>query len=147
MDDPRIPPIELDKEQLQRAAKKGCGCGILLLIGIFLLAGLGPYTDFLWYAHDVRHPEVISTAYGTQGTLFVIGFIASLLAFYFSLSTALRLNMVFFDRPVTIGQRIVTNAMGWVQDRGQVIVKLASVVIAFLSGSSLAGEWQTWLLS
>ena len=147
MDPNRFPPIEMDPEQVRKVARRGCGCGVLLLIGIFTLSMLGPYTDYLWFLHDVRHPEVLTIGYATQGTLFVIGFVVALASLYFSLRAALKQSIVYFDRPVTIGERIVTNAMGWVQDKGSIVVKIASVVFALFSGMSLGGEWQTWLLS
>lgn len=147
MDSNGIPPIELDPAKVRQVAKRGCGCGLVLLAAIFLLAGLKPYTDYLWFAHDARHPEVMTIGYGTQGTLFVIGFVVSLLAFYFSLRTALNQSMVYFDRPVNFGEKIVTNAMGWLQTSGVTLVKVLSVIFALFSGASLAGHWQVWLLS
>ncbi len=147
MDQNGIPPIELDPAKVRQVARRGCGCGVVLLVVIFLMAALKPYTDYLWFAHDARHPEVMTIGYGTQGTLFVIGFVISLLAFYFSLRTALNQSMVYFDRPVNFGQRIVTNAMGWLQTSGVTLVKVVSVVFALFSGASLAGHWQSWLLS
>ncbi len=147
MDPNRIPPIELDPAAVRVAARRGCGCGVIFLLGFLLLAALRPYTEYLWYAHDIRHPEVITVGYATQGTLFAIGFVISLLAFYFSLKIALNQSMVYFDRPLSFGQRIVTNAMGWIQTQGLLLVKVASVLFAIFSGLSLAGNWQAWLLS
>lgn len=147
MDPNQIPRIELDPAMVQKVAKRGCGCGLFLLLGIFILAGLQPYTDYLWFAHDVRHPEVMTVGYGAQGTLFVIGFVVSLVAFYFSLRTALNQSMIYFDRPISFGQQIVTNAMGWIQTKGMTIVKVASLIFALFSGFSLASNWKSWLLS
>src|SRR5688500_9417351 len=109
MDGHRIPPIEIDPALLRKTARRGCGCGLFVLIAIFLLSGLKPYTDYLWFAHDIGHPEVMTVGYGAQGTLFLIGFVVSLGVFYFSLRTALQQSMIYFDRPISIGQRIVTN--------------------------------------
>jgi uncharacterized membrane protein (UPF0182 family) len=147
MDPNRIPSLEIDPEQMEKIVRRGCGCGLLLFGVILFLSAFGPYTEYLWYVHDVRHPEVLTTGYGAQGTLFSIGFILSLAVFYFSLRTALKQSLVYFDRPVSFGQRIVTNAMGWVQSKGTTIVKIASVVFGLFSGFGLSGEWQTWLLS
>lgn len=147
MDANRIPPIEIDPVKLRSAARRGCGCGIFVLIAFFLLSGLKPYTDYLWFAHDIGHPEVMTVGYGAQGTLFVIGFVISLAVFYFSLRTVLQQSMVYFDRPVSIGQKIVTNAMGWIQTQGMSLVKVVSVIFALFSAFGLASGWQAWLLS
>ncbi|MBC8065158.1 MAG: UPF0182 family protein [Chlorobia bacterium] len=147
MDPNRLPPIELDPAKVRMVARRGCGCGLFLFVFIFLLGALGPYTDYLWFKHDVQHPEVMTIGYGTQSTLFLIGFVVSLSAFYFSLRVALKQSMVYFDRPISFGQKIVTNAMGWIQEKGTTIVKVIAVIFALFSGFSLAGEWQTWLLS
>jgi uncharacterized membrane protein (UPF0182 family) len=119
----------------------------VFLVAVLLLSTLGPYTEYQWVLHDIRHPEVLTIGYGAQGTLFLIGFVISLLAFYFSLRVALKQSMVYFDRPVTIGQRIVTNAMGWVQDQGSKWVKVAATIFALFSGFGIGAEWKTWLLA
>jgi len=113
-----IPPrIEIDPKKLQKGARAGCGCVTILLVLVVILAAFAPYTEFLWYTHDVRHPEVLTLAYSTQGTLFTFSFIVSLCVFYFSLKTAFQQSMVFLDRPSSMGQRIVTNAMTMVRER------------------------------
>ncbi len=147
MDPNQIPQIQIDPAQLKTVARRGCGCGTFLLVVIFLLSALGPYADYLWFVHDVKHPEVVTIGYGAQGSLFLIGFVISLTAFYWSLRTALKQSMVYFDRPINFGQRVVTNAMGWIQEKGSTLVKVASVIFALFSAFSLASEWKTWLLS
>jgi uncharacterized membrane protein (UPF0182 family) len=139
--------IHFDPEKAKIAAKRGCGCFVFIIFGFLLLAAVGPYTEYLWFAHDVRHPEVMATAYGTQGSLFLIGFLATLGSVYFSLRTALNQSMIFFDRPITLGQKIITNAMGWVQNKGKIFTKVAALVLSIFSGLGFSGEWNTFLLS
>ena len=143
-----IPPrIEIDPKKLQKGARAGCGCVTILLVLVVILAAFAPYTEFLWYTHDVRHPEVLTLAYSTQGTLFTFSFIVSLCVFYFSLKTAFQQSMVFLDRPSSMGQRIVTNAMTMVRERGLTLVKIIAPIFALFTASSFAGEWQKWLVS
>ena len=56
------------------AVKRMSGCAIALLgvlgVGFISLTMAGPYTDFMWFAHDVRHPEVFNKGYETEGLLF-----------------------------------------------------------------------------
>src|SRR5688572_2068877 len=81
---------ELDPEALKKQARFGCGCLVIVGLLILIMAAVGPYTDFLWFAHDARHPAVFTTAYVVKGQLFVAAFIPVLLIFYFSLSKALK---------------------------------------------------------
>jgi len=147
MDPNGAPHIQIDAETLRKTTRGGCGCGIGILILVILLSAIGPYTEYLWYKHDIGHPEVMTIRYGSQGTLFVFGFLISLGVFYLSLRTALNQSMIFFDRPITLGQRIITNAMGWVQDRGSNLIKIIATVFALFSGLGFSAEWQTMLLS
>lgn len=146
--DPGVPPrIEIDPKALRRGIRFGCGFGIVLLVAFFVLGTLGPYTEYLWYAHDVRHPEVLTLGYSTRGTLFVASFIVSLCAIYFSLRMAFKQSLIFLDRPNTMGQKIVTRAMDWVHRQGLTLVKIVAPIFAFFSALGFSNEWMTWLLS
>lgn len=143
-----IPPrIEIDPKLLRKGARGGCGCGILLLVVVFILASFGPYTEYLWYAHDVRHPEVLTLGYSTRGTLFVASFIVSLCAIYFSLRTAFKQSLIYLQRPSSMQQQLVNMALNWVQKKGLIVVKIAAPIFAFFSATAFSNEWKSWLLS
>jgi len=141
------PRIELDPKMVRKGVRGGCGCGIAILVLLTLISGLAPYTEYLWYAHDVRHPEVLTLAYSSRGTLFTISFVLALCVLYFSLRMAFQQSLVYLERPTTVRQQMVNHVLGWVQERGLLVVKLVSPVIAFVSATSFSGEWQAWLLS
>lgn len=123
------------------------GLGGILLLGLLTLIGVQPYTDFLWFVHDVRHPEVFTLALSTEGTLFAIAFVLELLLFYFSFTKALGVTMVYFREPATVGEAVIANAIRWIQQHGHTVVKVAAVAFAFLGAVGFATEWNTWLLA
>jgi len=139
--------VDIDPKLVRKGMRGGCGCGVFLLVVAFALASLGPYTEYLWYAHDVRHPEVLTLGYSTRGTLFVASFVVSLCAIYFSLRTAFKQSLIYLQRPSSVQQQIVNMALNWVQQRGIIVVKVAAPIFAFFSATAFSNEWQSWLLS
>src|SRR4026209_596828 len=77
------------------------GCATILIVLFLFLAGLRPYTDFLWFAHDAQHPEVFTLAYKTKGMLFLIAFVVALVLYAFSFIKALGVTMVYLREPQT----------------------------------------------
>ena len=71
------------------------GCGGLLVLAFLFLVCLRPYTDFLWYSQDVRHPEVFTLAYSTKGVLFLFAFVVAVAIYAFSFTKALGVTMVY----------------------------------------------------
>jgi uncharacterized membrane protein (UPF0182 family) len=138
---------EVDPASLRRA-----GRGLLIVGGLFVLflivsASLVPSTEFLWFLHDARHPEVFTTAYSARGTLFAASFFISWIVLYGNLKLALNQTMVFLEAPSSRGQLIVTNAIGFVQSRGATLVRFGAPVLAFFSALDFGNEWSTWLLA
>jgi uncharacterized membrane protein (UPF0182 family) len=113
---------------------------------LMLIACAGPYTEFLWFKEDARHPEVFAKIYETKGYLFIGAFAASLILVYISLSRALKVSMVFLDKPATVQEMVVSRVLGFVQLHGDMVTKIASVIIAFFIGLSFSGEWNSFLL-
>src|SRR6185503_20610152 len=89
------------------------GCATILIVLFLFLAGLRPYTDFLWFAHDARHPEVFTLAYKTNGMLFLIAFVIALALYAFSFIKALGVTMVYFREPQTMGEAAIAKALAW----------------------------------
>ena len=123
------------------------GCATVLIVLFLFLVGLRPFTDYLWFAHDARHPEVFTLAYKTKGSLFLIAFIVALALYAFSFIKALGVTMVYFREPQTMGEAAIAKALAWIQTHGPVVVKIAAVALAFFAALGFSGEWQTWLLS
>lgn len=119
--------------------------GVVIAL-VVLIASFGPYTEYLWFLQDARQPQVFAKMYETQGLLFVVGFIAALCIFYFNLRRALKLSMVYLDRPATVSEVLVSRGLGAVQQYGPTITKIAATLLALLYGSGLAHEWNTYLL-
>ncbi len=137
-----------EEAQAIRNATRIGGClGLLVLFGVVVLATLTPYTEYLWYAHDARRPDVFSIGYETRGMLFLASLVVGWIVLYFSLRQALRLSLVYLRTPGNYGEALVGNAMTWVQAKGAVVVRFAAPVLAFLGALEFANEWNTLLLS
>src|SRR2546423_295376 len=131
----------------RRASRFGIFILFVVIAFIIVLGSLGPYTEYLWFQQDARHPQVFSRLYETKGLLFLIGFLVSLVVFYFNLSRAVKLSMVFLDRPSTVSQVLVSRALGTVQQFGPIITKVGALVLAIFYGTGFSNEWNTYLLS
>ena len=138
---------DIDPASLRRFVRFASIAGILLLIFVFVTATLAPYTEYLWYLHDARHPEIFDKSYSTRGLLFVVSFFVGWLVLYANLRRALTLTMVFLDSPGSRGQQLVTNAISFVQTRGATLVRFAAPILAVLSALTFGNEWSTYLLA
>src|SRR6187549_320593 len=96
------------------------GCGAIALLVFLFLAGLRPFTDYLWFLHDAKHPEVFTLAYKTKVLLFLVAFVAALTLYAFSFIKALGVTMVYFREPQTLGEAAIAKAMAWIQTHGPV---------------------------
>jgi uncharacterized protein len=138
---------ELDPAMTRRAFRLGGIIGLLLLFAVVLMSAILPYTEYLWYAHDAREPGVFTTAYLARGQLFIASFFVAWIVLYFSLRKALGVSLIYLKRPETYGELMVTSAFDFVQARGQLVIRLASPVIAFLFASTFSREWGSYLLA
>lgn len=136
---------ELNGPDRAAAGRLGCGCLAVALAAVFLLASVVPYTDFLWFAHDVRRPEVFTLAYATRGQLFSIAFVVAVALLYANLRRATSVVALYAEQPETPGQLMVANALSWVQSRSRWFLKVVSVVVAFFYALAFSGEWLTFL--
>jgi uncharacterized membrane protein (UPF0182 family) len=150
------PPFESIFENIRRdvdpAAVRRATRFLLTIVGLFVLfvvvsGALVPSTEYLWFLHDARHPDVFTKAYQARGLLFSISFVVGWLFLYFNLKVAFNQTMVFLDAPSSAGARLVTNAISFVQTRGKVFVRFGAPIIAFFSALDFGNEWSTWLLA
>jgi uncharacterized protein len=137
----------IDPKSVKRVARIAAAVGILLFLFVFISAGIGPYTEYLWFLHDARHPEVFDRAYSTRGLLFGVSFVVGWVVLYANLRRALTLTMIFLDSPASKGQQLVTNAISAIQTRGAGLVRVVAPVLAFLSALAFGNEWSTYLLA
>lgn len=125
------------------------GCSILGLVAlaIVLLAAINPYTDYLWYTHDARQPQVYLTAYAMRGKLFLVGFVVALVVLLFNLGKALKISVVYDKVPQTPAEMFLSNAVAYVQNNTGKVSKMLSVGLALLFGLSLQTAWNAALLA
>ncbi len=121
---------------------------ILVLILLFVvMPSIGPYTQYLWYKEDARHPQVFWLLYQTKSILFAGFFVVSLAIIYINVARALKISTVYSDRPTTVSEVLVSRLLEVMKQHGQLIGKIASVVIAFLLSAEFSDEWMTFLRS
>ncbi|MCX7798877.1 MAG: UPF0182 family protein [Fimbriimonadales bacterium] len=138
---------ELTAPDRKVAARFGCGCLAIALVAVLVLASVVPYTDYLWFVHDAKRPEVFSLAYATRGQLFAIAFVVATFFLYWNLRRAASVMAVYAHQPETPGQLMVANALAWIQGRSSWFLKLLAVAIGALFGLAFSSEWLTYLTS
>ncbi len=145
--DPGSQRIQIDPAQLKRVAKTGRLLLITGLVVALLFACVVPYTDFLWYAHDARHPDVFETSYGTRALLLLVSFLLTWALLYWNIRKALKVSLIFLKAPEAGGQALLSGAIDWITRRGAVLVMVVAPFLAFLLSTGFAGEWNTMLLA
>ncbi|MDR3691943.1 MAG: UPF0182 family protein [Fimbriimonas sp.] len=145
--DPGSYRIQIDPLQMKRALRRGRAIAIIALIVVAFLTCVVPYTDFLWYAHDARHPDVFEVSYGTRATLLLVAFVSTWAVLYWNVRKALKVSLIFLNAPENRGQAMLSNAIDWVTRQGSVIVMVGAPILAFLLATGLSGEWNTLLMA
>lgn len=130
---------------VRRAVRVGIGVLVLLLVGSCGMSSVKPYTDYLWYAHDIRHPEVFSTAYSVRAMLFGTSLAIGWAMLYANLSRALGLTLVFVKAPENPAMAALANLIQWIQRRGRNVLWYGAPAIAFFAAVGFSGEWDTYL--
>lgn len=130
-----------------RQMRIGCGLGLAVLFIVLLSGMVTPYTDYLWFVHDARHPDVYLTALTVRGRLFIVAFVVALAMIYLNLSRALRGTTVYARVPSTPAEMMLSNAVTYVQHNTGKVAKGASTVLAVLFGLAMQSEWNTLLLA
>ncbi|HVT11023.1 MAG TPA: UPF0182 family protein [Fimbriimonadaceae bacterium] len=137
----------ISEKEKRRAIRWGVIVLLLLVFFVVILGTLSPYVDYLWYAHDVRQPQVFTLAYETKGILFLPAFFVAWGLLHFSLKRAFRLSLIYIENPASTGEVLISNALHFVQDRGWNFVRILAPVVAFFSASGFSNEWSTFLLA
>lgn len=138
---------ELDPAMVKKAVRTG-GCLLaIVLVSVVVLALVVPYTEFLWFKHDARAPQVFTRGYGIRSTLLLVSFLAGWGMLYFNLRKALNQSLVYLRTPESRGQILISHALTWVQTRGSDAVRFGAPILAFLSALGFANEWNTFLLA
>ncbi len=132
--------------QVRKALRTGLIVFGILIALFFVLGLVRPYTDYLWYAHDVRQPQVFSTMYDARGLLFTCSFVVSVAMIYGNLRRALSVTLVYLRRPESSGQLVIGNAIQWVQQQGRSVVRIGAPIFAFFTAIGFSNEWNTFLL-
>ncbi len=134
-----------EQKAVRKASKAGIGCLSLIVLIIAFLSMLRPYTDFLWYTHDARQPEVFTLAYATKGFLFSAAFVFAVAFVYLNLKKAFKVSPVYDRVPETSTEQMLAQIFDRVQTRTW-IPKVASLVLGLLYAGAFSGEWQSYLL-
>ncbi len=140
-------PPELDPAQVRRALRIGRLLLILIVLAVLGSAAVVPYTNFLWFKHDARQPEVFSTAYEARSLLFTSSFVFAWLLLWGSLHRALSVTLVFLKVPDNVGEKLLSNALTFVQVKGSGFVRWVAPIFALFVALGFANEWNTLLLA
>ncbi|GAA3105280.1 UPF0182 protein [Streptosporangium carneum] len=107
----------------------------------FLFAGI--YTDYLWY-DSVDYTAVFSSVVVTQILLFIVGVVVMVGLVGGNMLLAYRVRPMF--GPGMFGGASGADRYRMALDPHRKLIFLIGVgVLALFSGSSLAGQWKTWL--
>jgi len=136
----------MDMAQVRRAARVGMFVLIVLAVSSVILGALKPYTEYLWFSHDVRQPQVFTTGYETRGWLFIAVFFIAWGMLYGNLKRAFGATMVYLSAPSSTGQALIGNAVNWLQRKGDRLVWFGAPAFAFFTALGFSNEWNTFLL-
>ncbi len=145
--DPGSYRIQVDPIQMKKAIDRGRVFAVIGIIIFALLSCVVPYTDFLWYAHDARHPDVFEVSYGSRAVILLTAFVGSWAFLYWNIRKALKVSLIFLNTPDNRSQAMLSNAIDWITRRGGAVVLVVAPILAFLMATGLAGEWNTYLLA
>lgn len=133
-----------------RQVKQAFGVGRFVILVVVVLAAffssIGPATEWLWYQHDVRQPQVIGVAYATRGTLFSVTFFIVWGFVWLNLRQALNVTLVYLRSPVG-PDAAIANLVAWLQAQGSKVVRIAAPLLAFSVASGFSNEWNKLLLA
>jgi uncharacterized membrane protein (UPF0182 family) len=138
---------DADAKRVRRAMGIGRWITWFLVAIVVLLGSVRPYTDFLWYGHDLRQLELFNATYKSRGLLFVFSFVITLAFVYFNVRQALRATLVYLRSPDTPGQAALANLITWLQTSSGKLARVLAPVFALVTALGFANEWNTFLLA
>jgi uncharacterized membrane protein (UPF0182 family) len=136
---------EFDPRTVRRVTRTLSWTLVLLAVVVVGTGLIIPYTEWLWFRDDVRQPGVFSIGYAARGQLLLLGWLPTWALLHWSLSRALKTSMVYLDRPNTLGQVLLSNAVAVVQRKGPALVRNLSPLIGFFAGIWLSNHWTAFL--
>ncbi|MEI6513602.1 MAG: UPF0182 family protein [bacterium] len=119
--------------------------GIVLVFFVFGSTFVQIYTNWMWYAHDVRRPEIFKTLYITRFWLFLAGFVLSALFASFNWVPAIRATLILGVGTSDL-EMIVMQVFGWLQRGVLRLVMIIAPIIGLFYGAFAASGWQDFLL-
>ncbi len=139
----------------KRGDRSGLGSGarmvVLFAVVLILLASgktlLGIYTDWLWYTHDARQPEVFAKAVKTQAALWTVGLIVAFLAIYLNARVSLSSQAVYDAVPQDENSRAAANVLAALQKFARLLAAAAAIVVALGVASTLGGAYKEFWAS
>ena len=117
---------------------------LLALLGLLFLAVpqmVELYTEWLWFG-ELGYQPVFTTIWAAQGTLFVIGFVASVA--WFGLNIRVAVSSLGDRRPTFVTRAGLAVPFPEPAQIWRVLMAVATVV-SLLFGLAAAGNWDTWL--
>lgn len=133
-----------------RTAKPKPGCliwlGAVIFLFLVLTAAARPYTEWLWFVHDVRHPEVFTTAYAARGLLFSCAFVLATALFAYCFLRALTVGQVFSRIPQSVGEVVLVRTLDWVKKHSGGAARIAALVLALMFSLGFSKNWDAYLL-
>ncbi|MGV3618240.1 MAG: UPF0182 family protein [Fimbriimonas sp.] len=138
---------DVDARQVRRAVRVGTIITWAVVLLALLLAAVRPYTDYLWYAHDLRQLGVFNASYRARGILFLVSFFATWGFVYVNLRQALGATLVYLRSPDNPGQAALANLVAWLQAKGSKLVRFVAPLFALITALGFGNEWSTFLLS
>jgi uncharacterized protein len=112
---------------------------LLIFFGTPSFVGL--YTDWLWF-QNAGYPQVFTTMFSAQGTLFTMVFVVAALWLTFNLRIALA--GAGEGRPIFITREGIEVALPG-RRQMQTLASLVAVLAAVVVGLYGSGQWETWL--
>lgn len=136
-----------DAKRVRRAMGVGRIVTWALVLVVVLLAAVRPYTDFLWYAHDIRQLQLFDATYRARGLLFLVSFLGTLAFVFFNLRQALGATLVYLRSPDNAHLVALANLVTWLQAGGGKVARVLAPIFALVTALGFANEWNTFLLA
>ncbi len=116
---------------------------IILFVALsFAYPLLGFYTDWQWFMHDARHPEVFAKTWNTRALLWGAGFIVSILFVALNVRRMTDVVAVYGDRPSGPQEAAAAGILSAAQRFGRVLGFVVSLLVALGVAGSFSRSYQ-----
>ncbi|MCU0316809.1 MAG: UPF0182 family protein [Fimbriimonadaceae bacterium] len=115
---------------------------LALVVAVFSL--FGKYTEWQWFLHDARQPEVFLKGIGTEAGLWVFGFVLAAIPLY--LTTQYCLKMKVKLPPRDLNTMAAASDILWVgiQKAAKPVSIVLAILFGILTGNSLTGRVESF---